>query len=112
MKRVMTSIGAVLFAVLIMTGCGAGNSEMKEDARKVAEMACEMRLMALEMEEDDFDGLTNFTQKMSEFSELVQEIDAKYEFEEGDEEFENLIREQLKKTPCGDIELDDLFDFF
>ncbi|TVQ11794.1 MAG: hypothetical protein EA361_12125 [Bacteroidetes bacterium] len=112
MKRVMTTVGMVLFAVLIMTGCGAGSNEMEKDARKVAEKACEMRLMALSIEEGDFDGLTQFTQKMAEFSELVQEIDNKYDFDADDEEFEELIREQLKKTPCGDIELDDLFDFF
>lgn len=112
MRRLMTTAGVMLFAVLIMTSCGAGESEMEKDARKVAEKACELRLMALNMEEDDFEGISEFTGKMAEFSELVQEIDNKYQFDEEDTEFEELIREQLKKTPCEDVELDDLFDFF
>lgn len=112
MKRVMTTAGAMLFAVLIMSSCGAGDSEMEEDARRVAEMACEMRLMAMDMEEEDIEGITEFTEKMTEFSELLEEIDSKYEFDEEDTEFEELIREQLKKTPCEDVDLDNLFDFF
>jgi hypothetical protein len=112
MKKLLTMMSAVLFAAVVMTSCGGSGNEMEKDAKKLAEVACEMRMMALELDEGDFAGLSEFTQKMAEFSELAQEIETKYQIEEDDEEFEQLIRKALKSTPCGDIDLDDLFDFF
>jgi hypothetical protein len=112
MKKLMTIAGAFLFVAFIFAGCGGQKSEKEKDAQKLAEIACEMRLMGMQLNEGDFDGLTKFTQKMAEFSELAQSIETKYGIPEDDPEFEELIRKSLKETPCGDVELDDLFDFF
>lgn len=112
MKKMMKLLGMVLFGAILFASCGGQQSEKEKDAQKLAELACEMRLMALELDEGDFDGLTAFTQKMAEFSELAQSLEGKYGIAEDDQEFESMIREALKDTPCGDVDLDDLFDFF
>ena len=113
MKKVITIMGFVMVASLMFTHCGTGaGSEKERDAREVAEMACEMRMMILNMDEGDFDGFTQFTEKMAEFAELMEELEAKYGEEVESDEFEELIRKGLKRTPCGDVELEDLFDFF
>lgn len=108
----MTLVSALLFTVVFM-GCGSDpGNEKEKDAQKLADIMCDMRLIALNLEEGDFEGLTRFTQKMAEFSELSHEITHKYELQEDDEEFELLIRSGLRNTPCRDVDLDDLFDFF
>jgi hypothetical protein len=112
MKTIIKMSAAFLFVAFIFAGCGGQKSEKEQDAQKLAEIACEMRIMGMELNEGDFEGLTKFTEKMAEFSELAQSIEAKYGIPEDDPEFEALIREALKETPCGDVELDDLFDFF
>ncbi len=112
MKKLMSLIGMVLLGAVLVTSCAGQASEKEKDAQKLAELACEMRLMALDLDEGDFEGLAAFTQKMAEYSELAQSIESKYGITEDDQEFESMIREALKETPCGDVDLDDLFDFF
>jgi outer membrane murein-binding lipoprotein Lpp len=112
MKKSIMKVGVILLVSLFMASCAGAESEKEKDAKRVAEMACEMRLIALEMEEDSFEEFSNFAAKMEEFGTLMQELEDKYEDLADDDEFEEMIRKSLKKTPCGDVDLDDIFDFF
>ncbi len=112
MKKTLRIALVTIFTVGLMAGCGSSGSEKEKDALKLAQIACEMRQMGMNLSEGDFEGLTKFTQKMNEFTQAAQEMETKYGFTEENEEFENLIREALKKTDCKDVNLDDLFNFF
>jgi site-specific DNA-adenine methylase len=113
MKQFLKVAGAVVLAVFIFQACSKKENEKERDVQKLADIACEMRVIALSLNESDFEGLTRFTQKMAEFSELSNEISTKYNItDEEDEEFEQLLRNSLLNTPCRDVDLDDLFDFF
>jgi len=110
MKNLMRSVGLILLGIFFSIGCVS--SQKENDAEKLAEVACELRIMAMNLDEGDIHGLTEFTQKMAHFAEMSKEMEEKHNLKESDPEFERLIREALKETPCGDIELEDLFDFF
>lgn len=106
----MRSAGFILFGIFLLVGCGS--NQMEKDAEKLAEVACELRIMAMNLDEGDIHGLTEFTQKMAMFAEMSKEMEARHNLSENDPEFEKLIREALKHTECGEVELEDLFDFF
>jgi hypothetical protein len=110
MKTLKRRWGFILFATIVFAGCGS--NQMEKDAEKLAEIACELRIMAMNLDEGDIHGLNEFTQKMAQFAEMSKQMEEKHNLEESDPEFERLIREALKETPCGDVELEDLFDFF
>lgn len=110
MKTLKRSLGLILFGALLLANCSS--SQIEKDAENLAEIACELRIMAMNLDEGDIHGLTEFTQKMAQFAEMSKEMEEKHNLKESDPEFERLIREALKETPCGDVELEDLFDFF
>jgi hypothetical protein len=113
MKMMLRWGGSLLFSMLILVGC-AGNTETQKerDVQRLADLACEMRITALNLTENDFEGLQKFNEIMEEFAAHSQEMTQKYNITDEDEEFEQMIRDALLNTPCREVDLDDLFDFF
>ncbi|MFW5687781.1 MAG: hypothetical protein ACOCXV_02530, partial [Bacteroidota bacterium] len=90
MKKTIVKMGMVLLVSLFMINCAGTESEKEKDAKKVAEMACELRQIALNMSEDNFEEFSNFTLKMEEYGNLMKELEGKYENLSEDEEFEEM----------------------
>jgi hypothetical protein len=112
MKKLISWVGVIVLAIVLFHACAPKRDQKQQDVQRLADLACEMRIIALNLTENDYEGLQRFTETMTEFSELSQEMTQKYNITDEDEEFEQMLRDALLNTHCSDVDLDDLFDFF
>jgi len=80
MKKIMTILGAILFASFILTSCG-GNS-IDSDAKKYAELMCKAQKLATEgaakAASGDMSAMTESIKLSTEAASLATEMQGKY----------------------------------
>jgi len=96
MKKLMTILGAFLFASVVLTSCGGG---VEADAEKTCEMMCEgMDLMEKAMEDPTN---TEFLKEATEYSKEAQkfgkEMEDKYK---DDEDAKKKMKKIIEDCPC------------
>ena len=72
----MTIFGAILFASVILTSCGGGSIE--SDAKKVAEVQCELQQILQKASTEDMSIIAESTKLTNEAASLIKEMEGKY----------------------------------
>ena len=92
MKKVTTIFGTILFASLILLGCGGGSIE--SDAKKVAELQCKAQQLMEKATSGDMSVMEESTKLASEAADLSKEMEGKYTSDSDKEKFaEALLKE-------------------
>ncbi len=76
MKKAITFLGAILFALTILTSCGGGSIE--SDAKKVAELQCKALKLMQKATSGDMSVIEESTKLSSEADALYKELEDKY----------------------------------
>jgi DNA repair ATPase RecN len=86
-----------LFVLTLGIGLVSCNSELKEDAERLAEFQCEIKAMSknTEIDEDSMNEAKELGEEMIEFQEKIAE---KYKDPQDLVEFEKIFKEKLNET--------------
>ena len=97
MKKVILNLTAIAFVSMMLTSCG-GSPE--SDAKKMAELMCEVQKLAKAGADGDEDAMTKAKELGEEFEALAKELEAKYK---DNKDAEKEIEEAFKKAveACG-----------
>ena len=88
MKKLMTTLGAVLLSCMLLVGCGGS---IESDAKKVADLQCKAQKLASKASSGDMSVITESSKLALEAESLVKEIERKYTSESDKEKFSKAL---------------------
>ncbi|MDO9253956.1 MAG: hypothetical protein Q7U54_00485 [Bacteroidales bacterium] len=92
MKRIMTIIGAIAIASIILSSCGGGSIE--SDAKKVADLQCKAQQLVQKAASGDMSVIEESTKLASEAAALSEKMEGKYTSDSDKQKFaEALLKE-------------------
>jgi hypothetical protein len=98
MKKVMKTIGAFMFASVMLTSCG---SSIEADAKEVAELMCQSKKMSEKALSGDLSGVSESQEMMMKAEKIQEKFDAKYKGSESKKQFEEAVAKAILESNCN-----------
>lgn len=98
MKKLMKSIGALIFASIMLTSCG---NSIEGDASRLAKLICQSTELSKQVASGDMSGIKDSQKMMVELAELKEEFDTRYKNKKAKEEFEKAVAKAISESNCN-----------
>jgi len=95
MTKIITTFGVLLFAIAILTSCGAASIE--SDAKKVAELQCKAQKLMQEAASGDMALLEKSSKLATEAATLSNEMQGKYNSDADKQKFAEALLKEISK---------------